>query len=244
MATSNHYRTLNVSPAATQAEIKLAYRRLAKLFHPDSNRETANHEQIAKVNAAYEVLGDPESRRSYDLQLQYDAQLEAAGFTTNGSKASRQQRNAAAQARYRRQQQTAQQTGADIEQWMSQVYAPVSRLIQQILQPLKEQIDDLSADPFDDELMEEFQSYLEDCRDRLDRADAKFKSIPNPPNVAGIAAHLYYCLNQVGDGLEQLEFFTHNYDDSYLHTGQELFRIAAGLRREAQAAAKEVASRL
>lgn len=243
MATSNHYRTLNVNPSATQAEIKQAYRRLAKLFHPDSNQDTADHEKIARVNAAYEVLGDPESRRTYDQQLRYTAEMESAGFAVS-KPADRQQRNAAAQARYRKQQQTAQQADDDIQYWMRQVYTPVSRSLQQILKPLKTQIDDLSADPFDDELMEEFQNYLEDCRGLLDRAEARFKSIPNPPSVAGVAAHLYYCLNQVGDGLEQLEFFTHNYDDSYLHTGQELFRIAAGLRREAQAAAKEVAARL
>jgi len=38
------------------AEIKQAYRRV-KLFHPDGNQETANHEQIIRINAAYEVLG-------------------------------------------------------------------------------------------------------------------------------------------------------------------------------------------
>ncbi len=59
MSTSDYYHTLKVSPKATQAEIKQAYRRLAKLFHPDSNQETANHETIARVNEAYEVLGTP-----------------------------------------------------------------------------------------------------------------------------------------------------------------------------------------
>lgn len=238
MANIDHYRTLDVSRTATQAEIKQAYRRLAKLFHPDSNTTSANHEKIANVNAAYEVLGDPDSRRTYDQQLAYRTRLEAAGFTVDGQ-ADRQERTAAAQAQYRRQK-TAQQVDEDIQEWLRKVYTPVSRMIHQILKPLKVQIDDLSADPFDDELMEEFQDYLEDCRQRLDRAESIFKSVPNPPSVAGVAAHLYYCLNQVSDGLEQLEFFTLNYDDYYLHTGQELFRIAAGLRREAQYAAKAI----
>lgn len=234
MASSNHYRTLNVSPGATQAEIKQAYRQLAKLFHPDSNRDTANHEKIASVNAAYEVLGDPESRKSYDRQLAYYDQLQAAGFAVGKN---RQQRTA--QAHYHHQP-TAQAIDELLQQWTQRVYTPVSRLLYQIMKPLQEQIDDLAADPFDDELMEDFQSYLEDCRDLLDRAENIFRSLPNPPNVAGVAAHLYYCLNQVGDGLEQFEYFTLNYDDYYLHTGQELFRIAAGLRREAQAGIKAV----
>ena len=235
---SDHYRTLNVTPAATQAEIKQAYRRLAKQFHPDSNRETTNHEKIARVNAAYEVLGDPDNRKSYDQQLQYLTQLEDAGFSAG--RGNRQQRTAAAQARHRKQQQTAQTADEHLQQWLTQIYTPVNRLVLEILKPLKEQIDDLAADPFDDALMAEFQAYLEDCRDRLGRAETIFKSLPNPKTLAGVAAHLYYCLNQVDDGIEQLEFFTLNYDDSYLHTGQELFRIAAGLRREAQAAVKEV----
>jgi molecular chaperone DnaJ len=236
---ANHYRTLEVSPDATQAEIKQAYRRLAKRFHPDTNRETGNHEKIASINAAYEVLGDPQSRQSYDRQREYQAQLEAAGFTVDAANR-RQQRTEAAQAQFRKQQQTAQQADEQLYQWLNQVYGPVSRMVQQILQPLQRQIDDLAADPFDDELMEDFQAYLQDCRDLLQQADKAFRSIPNPPSVAGVAANLYYCLNQVGDGIEQLEFFTNNYDEYYLHTGQELFRIATGLRREAQATVRDL----
>ncbi|MBC7970883.1 MAG: J domain-containing protein [Verrucomicrobia bacterium] len=235
---SDHYRTLNITPTATQAEIKQAYRQLAKQFHPDSNRETANHEKIARVNAAYEVLGDPENRQSYDQQLQYLTQLEASGFSAG--RGNRQQRTATSQAHHRKQQQTAQQADEHLQQWLTQVYSPVSNLLLQILKPLKEQIDQLAADPFDDELMADFQEYLEDCRDRHSRAETIFHSLPNPKSLAGVAAHLYYCLNQVDDGIEQLKFFTLNYDDYYLHTGQELFRIAVGLRQEAQAAVKEV----
>lgn len=238
MANTDHYNTLNITPTASQDEIKQAYRRLAKKFHPDSNQDTSSHEKIARVNAAYEVLGDPESRRTYDQQRLYHSQLESAGFTVDTM--TREQRTAAAQDRYRRQQK-AQQSDEQLQLWLSRVYTPVNRMIQQILKPLKAQINDLSADPFDDELMEEFQNYLEDCRATLNRAEKAFRSLPNPPNVAGVAASLYYCLNQVSDGIEQFEFYTLNYDDHYLHTGQELFRIAAGLRREAQAGLKEVA---
>jgi len=238
MAFSDHYRTLNVSPTATQAEIKQAYRRLAKLFHPDRSGDTSNHENITRVNAAYEVLGDSDRRKSYDQQREFRDHLQAAGFTVDDH--SRQQREAAAQAHYRKQT-TGRQADELLELWLRQVYTPVSRLIYEVLQPLKEQIDCLSADPFDDELMGEFQLYLEDCQALLSKAEGIFRSLPNPPNVAGVAAHLYYCLNQLSDGIEQLEFFTLNYDDYYLHTGQELFRIAAGLRREAQAGIKAIA---
>jgi len=45
--------------------------------------------------------------------------------------------------------------------------------------------------------------------------------MPNPPSVAGAAAHLYYCLNHVGDGLD--EFTSRSTTMSYLHMGQELW---------------------
>ena len=219
---SNQYKTLNVTPAATQAEIKQAYRRLVKLFHPDSNSKTAGHEEIIRLNAAYEILGDSQQRQSYDRQLS----------------ANSKQQSQTAQNVSRQQQQTGRDADEQMEQWLIKVYKPVNRMLNSILKPLKKEIDQLSADPFDDELIEQFQSYLETSRDFLKKAHNFFRSMPNPSNVAGVAAHLYYCINQVGDGIEELHLFTLNYDDRHLHTGQELFRIAAKLRREAQAELK------
>lgn len=239
MASSpTHYQILDVEPTATQAEIKQAYRQLAKRFHPDSNRE-ASHEKISQINAAYEVLGDPQNRRSYDQQLQYGEQLEAAGFSQTPAR-SRRQRTEAAQAQYRKQRQAEQDAEDLLKRWINRVYTPINRTLNQILKPLKSQINELAADPFDDELMENFQAYLEDCQDLLAKAQQTFRSIPNPPSAAGAAANLYYCLNQLSDGVDELEYFSNSYDDRYLRNGRELFRIAEGLRREAQAAVREI----
>lgn len=234
MANPTHYDTLEISPTASQAEIKQAYRRLAKQFHPDSNQETGSHDRITEINAAYEVLGDPHQRQFYDRQLY--ARVSARDGAVHGD---RQWRTAAAQRRYQ-QRQTGRDSDEQLQRWLSQVYQPVSRLLYRILSPLQDQIDELAADPFDDELLEEFQAYLDDCRDALQQAQRAFRSMPNPSNVAGVAAHLYYCLNQVSDGIDELERFISSYDEHYLHTGQELFRIAVGLRREAQAAIKDI----
>ncbi|KAM3115244.1 J domain-containing protein [Phormidesmis sp. 146-33] len=239
MAHSNHYQILDVEPNATQAEIKQAYRRLAKLFHPDSNSQTANHDKITQINAAYEVLGDPQSRNSYDRHLSYYSRLGSAGYSAE-SVEDRQQRDAAAQAHYRRKRQTEPDSDQHLKVWLNKVYTPVNRQLGQIIRPLRAQIKQLSADPFDDELMEAFQAYTEDCRQMLGKAQTVFRSFPNPPTVAGVAANLYYCLNQVADGIEELEYFSLNYDDHHLNTGLELFKIAEGLRREAQAAFREL----
>ncbi|NJO76688.1 MAG: J domain-containing protein [Leptolyngbyaceae cyanobacterium RM1_406_9] len=240
MAHSNHYEILNIDPAASQAEIKQAYRRLAKQFHPDSNREIANNDRITKINAAYEILGDPQRRQSYDRELSFSGRVRSAGAYGGSTPPwNRQQRTAAAQRQYR-QRRTGRDTDEQLQRWLNQVYQPVNQMLGYVLNPLREQLDDLSADPFDDELLEDFQTYLDDCRDYLQKAQRSFRSMPNPSNVAGVAAHLYYCLNQVGDGIDELERFTSSYDEHYLHTGQELFRIAKGLRREAQVALREV----
>jgi molecular chaperone DnaJ len=69
MAQETHYEILEVEATATQAEIKRAYRRLAKLFHPDSRTQAASHDQISRINTAYEVIGDPNRRILYDREL-------------------------------------------------------------------------------------------------------------------------------------------------------------------------------
>lgn len=232
----NYYHTLKVAESATQAEIKQAYRQLAKQFHPDSQNASAGHEQITRINAAYEVLGDPHRRWDYDQQLQY----QAAGLAAEKDTRSRYQRTVDLQNHYRRERQAKQQADAQRQQWINQVYNPVDRLLAKILNPLNSQVRALSADPFDDDLMQDFQIYLEDCKVRLEKARRTFQSMPNPSHVAGVAANLYYCLNQLEDGIEEIERFTYSYDDSYLHTGQELFRISNQLRREAKAGIKAV----
>ena len=236
----NYYRTLQVAESATQAEIKQAYRQLAKQFHPDSQTASAGHEQITLINAAYEVLGDPHRRLDYDQQLQYQAQAQAAGLVEVRDTRSRHQRTVDLQNHYRRQRQAKKQADDQQQWWLKQVYNPVDRLLAKVLNPLKSQIKALSADPFDDDLMADFQGYLEDCKGWLEKAQHTFQSMPNPAHAAGVAANLYYCLNHLEDGIEEIERFTLSYDDSYLHTGQELFRIAHQLRREAKAEMKEV----
>ncbi len=64
MAGKNYYLILGISSTATESDIKNAYRRLAKSYHPDLYG--SNHNPFLDIQEAYSVLSDPVSRRRYD----------------------------------------------------------------------------------------------------------------------------------------------------------------------------------
>jgi len=73
----DYYTLLEVSPKATTAEIKRSYRRLARMHHPDLNRQ-ARDIHIKRLNEAYEVLRDPLKRAKYDARRLEEEQRAAA----------------------------------------------------------------------------------------------------------------------------------------------------------------------
>ena len=66
MEYKDYYKTLGISKTATEGEIKTAYRKLARRYHPDVNKEPAAEDKFKEVNEAYQVLSDPEKRKKYD----------------------------------------------------------------------------------------------------------------------------------------------------------------------------------
>lgn len=61
----DHYRVLQVDPSANQLVIQAAYRVLAQIFHPDVSGDEA---EMKRINAAWEVLGEPRRRKQYDIE--------------------------------------------------------------------------------------------------------------------------------------------------------------------------------
>ena len=70
MAVQDHYKVLGVERKATQDEIKKAYRKLARTYHPDKNPGDAKaEERFKQISQAHDILGDPDKRKEYDRAL-------------------------------------------------------------------------------------------------------------------------------------------------------------------------------
>ncbi len=86
MAYIDYYKILGIKRDATQEEIKKAYRRLAKRFHPDLNKDDPQAKsRFQEINEANEVLGDPEKRRRYDEYGENWKQSEDFGTGSNSN---------------------------------------------------------------------------------------------------------------------------------------------------------------
>ena len=66
MEYKDYYKILGVDRKASEKEIKQAYRRLARQYHPDVNKSSGAEERFKEINEAYQVVSDPENRRKYD----------------------------------------------------------------------------------------------------------------------------------------------------------------------------------
>ena len=85
MEYKDYYAILGVPKTATQADIKKAYRKLARQLHPDTNKEPDAERRFKEANEAHAVLADPEKRKQYDeLGSNWQA-YQQAGFGSGGA---------------------------------------------------------------------------------------------------------------------------------------------------------------
>ncbi|MFB3387458.1 DnaJ C-terminal domain-containing protein [Flavobacterium sp. LAR06] len=97
----DYYKILDISKSATEAEIKKAYRKLARKYHPDLNPNDKEAEKKFKeINEANEVLSNPENRKKYDKygkDWKHADEFEKAGYDPSQQQYSRQQQQGSAQ---------------------------------------------------------------------------------------------------------------------------------------------------
>jgi molecular chaperone DnaJ len=215
VAAEDPYQVLGVEPSATSAEIKAAYRALVKRHHPDAGGDA---ERILALNAAWEVLGDRQQRRRFDEAHQAADQAQPRG--ARGGSGSPHRRSVA-------------QDG-DLISWLQLVYAPIDRLLGQVINAFPAQLRALAADPYDDQLMDTFCGFLRDSQARMARAEKLYRSKACPAAAKGFSLSLYHCFSQVQDAVSELERYTMGYVDCYLHDGREMLREAKRRRTRLQ----------
>ncbi|MFM7170157.1 MAG: J domain-containing protein [Cyanobium sp.] len=207
------YAVLGVKPGASATEIKAAYRALVKRYHPDAG---GDDQTILALNAAWEVLGDRERRRRYDLEQRHTPSRSEAVGAPRSSPAAR----------------SATHGDGPLLDWLQQVYAPIDRWLGQVINPFAAQLRALAADPYDDQLMETFSGFLQESQARMGKAEQLYRSKACPAVAKGFSLHLYHCLSQVQDALNELERYTLGYVDDYLRDGREMLREAKRQREQ------------
>ena len=200
------YQILKVNPNAKLEDIKKAYRDLVKIHHPDKGGDS---KAILEINAAWEIL----KKRDEDLNLN----------TFKNSKVNTQ--NA-----YKKETSNFSKS-KDINQWFQNIYLPIDKLIGQIINPLPSKIKELSADPYDQLLMDSFCLYIEKSKNKITKVKSIYTSLASPSIIRDFSLDLYHCLSQVEDGLNELERYTMGYVDDYLHDGKSMIAEAKKKRK-------------
>ena len=208
------YQILKVDPSANLDEIKKAYRKLVKIHHPDKGGDSA---VMLEVNSAWEIL----KKKHKDLNLnkinhsKVYSQNEYKKETNNYSKSE------------------------DIKKWFQNIYLPIDKLLGQIINPLGSKIRDLSADPYDQILMDSFCLYLEKSKNKITKIKKIYTSFASPSIIRDFSLDLYHCLSNVEDGINELERYTMGYVDNYLHDGKSMIALAKKKRKFLQSNKKE-----
>ena len=149
----NFYKELGLKQSATKDEIKSSYRSLVKKHHPDTGGEK---DKFLAIQLAWETLNDPIKKAKYDSQFlsSYQSQNEL---------------NDNWEEKFNSKKNNSFLKDEEVRNWIKDIYNPINRLINQIINPLNNEIKALSADPYDEELMENFCIYISLAQRRLIR---------------------------------------------------------------------------
>ena len=210
MNKNDYYKELGVSRNASKSEIKSAYRLLAKKYHPDTG---GSSDKFLAIQLAWETLNDPHKKIKYDKSLFFHDKSESYEYQNWSSEIKSNNHSSATKDN-------------DIKNWILKTYQPLNRVITQVIKPLNQEIKNLSADPYDDELMKNFCEYITQSQNKMDKVSEVYKSRVVPSAISSLGLDLYHCYSQVQDALEELERYTQGYVDDYLFDGKEMMKEA------------------
>ncbi len=210
----NLYEELGLKRNATKSEIKSSYRSLVKQHHPDAGGEK---ERFLAIQNAWETLNDPIKKEQYDRNL----------FPSNSSFDSL---NNNWEDKLNSKKYTSSIKDKEVEIWIKEIYAPINRLISQIIKPLNNEIKELSADPYDDQLMENFCSYISLSKKKIERVEEIYNRKLVPSSISALGLDLYHCFSQVKDALSEFDRYTQGYVDDYLFDGKEMIKEAKRIK--------------
>ena len=213
MVQKNFYSLLGLNQNASITEIKSAYRSLAKKYHPDTG---GNKEKFLEIQLAWETLNDPKQKSKYDNGILLEKSANDKNINWSYDLKTKKNKSTI--------------NDKNIKIWLKNIYEPINRLIIQIIKPLNSEIKNLSADPYDDELMEQFCDYISISRKKIEKASMIYKSEVVPNSISNIGLDLYYCFSQVQDALDELDRYTQGYVDNYLFDGKEMMKEAKRLQ--------------
>ena len=206
----NLYEELGLKENASKSEIKSSYRRLVKQHHPDAGGEK---EKFLAIQHAWETLNDPFKKEQYDKTL--FSLKQSSNFN-----------NAKWEERVNTKKYSSIIKDNEVKNWIQNIYNPANRFISQIVKPLSQEIKNLSADPYDEKLMDNFCNYISLSQKKIEKVDKLYKSISVPNSISSLGLDLYHCFSQVKDALSELDKYTQGYVDDYLFDGKEMMKEA------------------
>ena len=206
----NFYEELGLEKNATESEIKSSYRSLVKKHHHDAGGEK---ERFIKIQNAWETLNDPIKKAEYDRKkFSYISSFDSL--------------NENWEEKFNSKKYNSSIKDKEVETWIQEIYTPINRLISQIIKPLNNEIKELSADPYDDQLMKNFCSYISISQKKIEKAEKIYNKKLIPKSISALGLDLYHCFSQIKDALSELDRYTQGYVDDYLFDGKEMIKEA------------------
>ena len=216
MQKNNIYSIFGVSQNANKTELKAAYRRLVKKHHPDTG---GDKNKFLEIQLAWETLNDPIKKQNYDRTISYPKEysnIENSNWSS-GLKSKKDSSNS---------------KDNEIKNWIKNIYFPINKSINEIIKPLNNEIKKLSADPYDEILMDEFCKYISESQKKMEKVSLRYKSNAVPETITSLGLDLYHCYSQVQDALDELDRYTQGYVDDYLFDGKEMMQEAKRIQRK------------